>query len=116
MVSQEPHLVVVSDHKRFVLSLFPNTTPPPLHQIHDWTLQVKDADAVAVETANIMVYGGMPKHKHGFSTNPKVTQNLGNGNYLIDGIKFNMPGQWEIWLNIIAGKVRDKAVFVVNIK
>ena len=34
----------------------------------------------------------MPEHNHGFPTAPRVTENLGEGDYLLEGMRFNMGG------------------------
>ena len=36
----------------------------------------------------------MPEHGHGFPTVPEVTEYLGDGKYLVEGLKFSMPGWW----------------------
>lgn len=36
----------------------------------------------------------MSQHGHGLPTRPQVTQNLGNGDYLVEGTKFQMGGWW----------------------
>jgi hypothetical protein len=87
--------------------------PIPLNRIHSWTLHLETADGEAVDDARIAVYGGMPVHRHGFPTAPRVTQGLGDGNYLVEGLKFSMIGHWEVWLNIRSGGQTDKAVINV---
>lgn len=87
--------------------------PIPLNRIHSWTLHLETADGEAVDDAQIAVYGGMPVHKHGFPTAPRVTQGLGDGNYRVEGLKFSMAGHWEVWLNIRSGGLTDKAVINV---
>ncbi|WP_455374904.1 FixH family protein [Kaarinaea lacus] len=104
-----------SEEEYFCITLSSNVDPIPINRIHGWTLHLENAKGEPVDNAKILVYGGMPAHKHGFPTNPRVTENLGGGNYLLDGVKFSMHGQWEIWLNITVDKIRDKAVFEVNV-
>ena len=104
-----------SEEQLFCITLRSNVNPIPINRIHGWTLHLENAQGEPVDNAKILVYGGMPAHKHGFPTNPRVTENQGGGNYLLDGVKFSMHGQWEIWLNITVDKIRDKAVFEVNV-
>ncbi|MDH5229522.1 MAG: FixH family protein [Gammaproteobacteria bacterium] len=106
---------IYSEKKLFKLTLTSKINPPPLSKIHQWVLHLETAEGKPIEQAHVQVYGGMPMHKHGFPTHPQVTQSLGKGNYLIDGIKFSMPGHWEIWLNVQVGKQRDKAIVKLNI-
>ncbi len=88
--------------------------PIPLNRIHSWTLHIETANGNAVDDAKISVFGGMPLHKHSFPTAPKVTKNLGNGDYLVEGIKFSMTGHWEVWLNIHTKKT-DKVKNLKNL-
>ncbi len=37
---------------------------------------------------------------HGLPTQPRVTQELGEGRYLVEGMKFSMTGWWEIKLKL----------------
>ena len=59
-----------------------------------------DADGRPVDHARINVDGGMPQHGHGLPTRPRVTRELGDGLYEIDGVRFNMGGWWEFKLAI----------------
>ena len=65
--------------------------------MHQWTLHVERADGTPVDDATITVDGDMPQHGHGMPTQPQVTENLGNGDYLVDGLKFQMGGWWLRW-------------------
>jgi len=105
----------MSGRDRFRVSIRSNTDPLPLSRIHSWTVHIETPEGVAVEDAQIGVYGGMPAHKHGLPTKPRVTDNLGGGDYLIDGVKFSMPGQWELILIITADGKRDKAKFSIDL-
>ena len=52
-----------------------------------------DLDATsAFMTGRLKVDGDMPQHGHGLPTRPRVTRNLGNGDYQIEGVKFQMGG------------------------
>ncbi len=47
----------------------------------------------------------------GLPTEPKVTQNLGGGDYLVEGMKFHMQGQWVVTFQITAGNREDTVTF-----
>ena len=79
--------------------------------MHEWTVRVTDASGNPVESAEVEIQGGMPEHDHGFPTQPQVTRNLGRGNYLVEGVKFNMGGWWEFTAVIRADGVEDKITF-----
>ena len=66
------------------------------------TVRVALADAAGrpIDGAQIAVDGGMPEHGHGLPTRPRVTKNLGDGVYEIEGLRFSMGGWWELRLAI----------------
>ena len=41
----------------------------------------------------------------------EVTGYLGDGDYRVEGMKFNMTGYWELQVSVEAGGVRDVAIF-----
>ena len=53
----------------------------------------------------------MPQHNHGLPTAPEVTRYLGEGRYLVEGLRFHMPGWWELRLDISVGDARDSVTF-----
>lgn len=73
---------------------------PDINRIHSWILHVESAEGVPVENATIDVTGGMPKHDHGLPTRPRVTEELGGGDYRLDGMRFHMRGYWEIEVTV----------------
>jgi len=75
-------------------------SPLRINQMHAWTLVVTDKQGRTVNDAAITVDGGMPLHNHGLATAPQVTQTLGDGGYLVEGMKFHMRGYWEINVTI----------------
>jgi hypothetical protein len=105
----------MSGSDRFRVSMRSNVDPVPLSQIHSWTLHLETPEGVALDDAQIGVYGSMPAHKHGLPTKPRVTENLGGGSYLIEGVKFTMPGRWQLILIITVDGKRDKAKFNIDL-
>ena len=105
----------MSGSDRFRVSMRSNVDPVPLSQIHSWTLHLETPEGVAIDDAQIGVYGDMPAHRHGLPTKPKVTENRGGGDYLIEGVKFSMPGRWQLILIITADGKRDKAKFNIDL-
>jgi len=104
-----------STNARFQVVLQSDQAPLPVNRIHSWTVTITDAEGRHVDEAIVMVYGGMPEHKHGFPSKPEVTANLGRGRYRIEGVKFNMPGRWEMWINIRALGKDDKVRFSFDV-
>jgi hypothetical protein len=95
----------------FHVSVSSDLDPLTLNEIHSWTVHVETADGQAVEGAEIVVDGGMPEHNHGFPTTPEITEELGGGDYLLDGMKFSMAGWWELKLDIDDGDQSDRVTF-----
>jgi cytochrome c peroxidase len=100
-----------SKHDLYHVELIPPAEAPRINQLHSWQLRLSTADGAPVTAAHFEVGGGMPQHGHGLPTKPRVTRELGNGVYLIEGMKFSMTGWWEIRLGIEAGRGHDDVVF-----
>jgi hypothetical protein len=101
----------MSEASAFMVAISSNMDPLDLNEIHSWTIHVETPDGAAVEGAEIAVDGGMPEHNHGFPTMPEVTEELGDGDYLLEGVKFSMAGWWELKLAITAGDQSDDITF-----
>lgn len=101
----------LSDKGIFQIAFTPALDPIAINQMHSWTLHVATADQQPVTDATITVDGGMPQHGHGLPTQPQVTQNLGKGTYLVEGIKFQMGGWWEVKYRITSGDKSDQVTF-----
>ena len=106
----------LSDNGLFSVSYTPTTGSVPVNQMHQWTLRVETADGKPVTDATITVDGDMPQHGHGLPTRPQVTQNLGNGEYLVEGLRFQMGGWWVMDFNITADGQTDTVRFNMQLK
>ena len=95
---------------RYVATLEPAR---PLHprQMQTVRVTVRDAEGRAIDEAQLSVDGGMPQHGHGLPTRPRVTRNLGDGIYEIEGVRFNMGGWWEFRLTIGSSRGADTVTF-----
>jgi hypothetical protein len=96
---------------RYLVSLVPPPAPPAINQIHSWMVRLKDANGSPVTHATLTVGGGMPQHGHGFPTRPRVTREIESGTYLVEGMKFSMPGWWNIKFDIQSPQGQDKVTF-----
>ena len=79
------------------------TTPggdPVINEMHSWILHIENAAGLEIEAAIVDVEGGMPEHDHGLPTKPRVTEELGGGDYKLEGMRFHMRGYWEIVVRI----------------
>lgn len=94
------------------------TTPagePEINRLHSWILHVESSLGVPIENARIEVVGGMPEHDHGLPTRPRVTQELGDGDYRLDGMRFHMSGYWEITVTITTDESESVAVISLQL-
>lgn len=100
-----------SEHQAYVVAMRPFEQNVPVNRLHAWEIRVTSATGVPVTHAQIGFDGGMPQHGHGFPTSPKVTEELGDGRYRLDGVKFSMTGWWEMKLDIKAAGGADRVTF-----
>ncbi len=100
-----------SDNGLFNVSYTPANGAVPVNQMHQWTLHVETADGQPVENATITLDGDMPQHGHGLPTSPQVTEYLSNGDYRVEGLKFQMGGWWVMDFVITAQGQSDTVRF-----
>jgi len=96
---------------KFVVTLQPPATPAAINQLHSWQVRLATQAGTPIAHARIKVDGGMPQHGHGLPTRPQVTQELADGSYVIEGMKFSMTGWWAIKLAIDSPEGADKVTF-----
>lgn len=94
----------------------PAVAPIPVNTIHSWTLHLETPDGRPVENAAIVVRGDMPQHGHGLATTPQVSAYLGQGDYLVEGMKFQMNGWWYVAFDITADGKQDTVRFDLVLK
>ena len=99
---------------RYVATLEPGKPLRP-RQMQTVRVVVRDADGRAIDEAQISIDGGMPQHGHGLPTRPRVTRNLGDGMYEIEGVRFNMGGWWEFKLAIAGSRGADTVTFNLDL-
>lgn len=100
----------VSSQGRYVAVLSPAESLRP-RRLQTIEVALRDANGQAVDGAQITIDGGMPQHGHGLPTRPRVTKNLGSGAYVIEGVRFNMGGWWELRLAINGTAGADTITF-----
>ena len=101
----------MTDQGLFHARISSNLDPVDINQLHSWTLHLETPDGQPIEAAEIVIDGGMPQHNHGFPTTPQITENLGGGDYLVEGVRFNMTGWWEMKFDITADGQSDHITF-----
>ena len=96
---------------KLLVVLQPPPMPAPINQIHTWQIKLTTPAGLPVRHAQIAVDGGMPQHGHGLPTRPRVTGELADGTYLLEGVKFSMTGWWEVKLAIQSSAGNGKVSF-----
>lgn len=84
----------------FVVTYSTPDGPVEINRMHSWVLHVATAEGEPVTGAKIEVDGGMPAHDHGLPTRPRVTREIGGGDYQLDGVRFHMGGYWEMVVSV----------------
>ena len=107
---------VVSETGAYRVEVGPRRDGVPIGQFHDWAIRLLDAGGKPVYPARIGVSGGMPGHGHGMPTQPQVTEYLGDGRYLIAGMKFNMAGRWVLVFGIESPDARDRVEVDIDLE
>jgi hypothetical protein len=100
-----------TNQHRYQVSLQAPAEPIAINKLHAWEIRLRTFSGAAITGAHIDVDGGMPQHGHGFPTQPRITRELGDGRYLLEGMKFSMPGWWEIKLKVDAVFGYDEVTF-----
>jgi hypothetical protein len=104
-----------SNRGQFVVSFESELTPLQINTLHAWRVHIKTTLGEPVTGAAVTVSGGMPLHDHGLPTRPRVTAELGDGAYRLEGMRFHMAGQWEITLLITVGDIKDTVVISLTL-
>jgi len=82
--------------------------PLAINLIHSWVLHIETTEGDPVIGADIAIAGGLPEHDHGLASSPRATEELGGGDYRVEGLRFHMPGRWEIVVSLHIGPDRDR--------
>ena len=106
----------LSRHKHYKVSITARPRKVAINVMHSWILDIVMPDGRPVKGANVTVDGGMPNHGHGLPTSPRITKQLGDGRYLVEGMKFNMAGWWQLRFGIESGHHKDRVTFNLVLK
>jgi hypothetical protein len=91
--SEEP-ILGVQTSKGTTVDIYSEIAPLEINRIHSWQLRLTDAQGNSISNAQIELFGGMPEHDHGMPTQPQITAETEIGSYLLEGMRFHMPGKW----------------------
>jgi hypothetical protein len=98
-------------NKTYQVTISPELGRAPIGDMHRWIISVRLPNGQPVYPAQISIGGGMQGHGHGLPTQPRVIAYGGEGDYLIDGMRFNMEGEWRLSFVIEAERGIDRVDF-----
>ncbi len=104
-----------SQRSLYVVSYQSELVPLQINKLHAWVLHIENADGSPVIGAHIEASGGMPAHDHGLPTYPRVTEELGDGDYRLDGMRFHMSGAWELTITITVDGKTDIVIVTATL-
>lgn len=88
------------------------TDPDPIPLNHMFSIDVviadKDGKPIADGDVQLVADAAMPAHGHGMNTKPSVEAE-GNGRFHVRGMLFHMPGEWQIYFDIVHKGVAERA-------
>ncbi len=84
-------------------TLIPGPETARLNEMQQFRLSLEPDPATGAGAgATIAIAGGMPLHSHGLPTQPQVRRDA-DGAYVIDGVRFGMPGWWQLVAGVEVG-------------
>jgi len=107
-----PPLVLADD---LVVTYVTPDGVPEINRMHSWILHIENEEGMEIEGAIVDVEGGMPQHNHGLPTKPRVTEELGGGDYRLEGMRFHMSGYWEIVVSITTDSGKSKVTIPLRL-
>jgi hypothetical protein len=102
---------VLSDSGQLRGRLDPESGSIEINHFQTWIVELREASGAPLVGADLAITGGMPAHGHGLPTQPRVTEELGDGRYRIEGVKLNMIGDWVIEVFVQTPRQRDRLRF-----
>ena len=104
-----------TDGGHFRVALAPATARIEVGATQSWLAAVRGPKGEPSTGCSLSFHGLMPEHGHGLPTAPRATSEPEPGVYLVEGVRFSMPGFWEIKLDVDACGPRDVASFEVQL-
>ncbi|WP_163391179.1 cytochrome c peroxidase [Enterovibrio norvegicus] len=108
-------LVELSARGEYRVTLKPEQEPIAIGQLHNWVLHVETTQGDLFFPKQLAIKGGMPGHGHGFPSEPQISRYLENGEFLVEGMLFNMAGLWQLRVGIDGPSGWDTVTILVTI-
>ena len=71
--------------------------------------------AVPLSGAEVVVSAWMPDHMHGMNRRPEVRE-VAPGRYRVRGVLLHMEGLWQLFVDVIANGVSERAQFELTLR
>jgi hypothetical protein len=105
-----------SEGSRFTLRVAGIDSPERLNRLHGFDLAIAAADGRSVSGAVVIVTGRHRYAPNPLPTSPRVSPAQGAGDYRVEGLRFHVPGEWRLALEIEFEHIRDRATLDVVVK
>ena len=87
------------------------TTPPAVGGYQTWAVAISGRGSAGLDPS-LTVRGGMPGHGHGLPSEPQVRR-LAPGQFVLEGLQFNMPGEWVLHFDVVGNRTRRETATLV---
>ena len=95
--------------------VFPQEGKPVFNDYHNWIVKLSDDQGQPIRDAKIAIDGGMEAHGHGLPSKPVVSREINDGEYLIEGMLFNMIGAWTLVLDVLSSHENTRFTFPLEL-
>jgi YtkA-like len=85
---------------RYRVTPRPASAHTDLRSMHEWLVSISDPTGSALRGCRVAFDARMPEHGHGLPTEPRVTREGRPGEYVVEGVRFSMPGRWELMVKV----------------
>lgn len=107
---------VLSASSRYSVTIKPEDNTIPIGTVHRWLVSVEDRKSgQRIKPSALRIDGGMPAHGHGLPTTPKATEYDQTRGWLVDGVKFNMAGLWQLSVKFRTDEIWDTATVKIAV-
>lgn len=96
----------------YAVRIDPLPAPIPLNELFSLNVAIEPQGDVESPDA-VVVDADMPEHKHGMNTKPVGTRK-DESTWTIEGMLFHMPGAWELYVDVDAGGIVERAVIPIE--
>lgn len=114
--SDTPEQSLLTEQGGYRITVRPQAGTVPVAKMHDWILHVETTSGEVFIPTQLVMLAGMPAHGHGLPSQPRITKYLENGDFLVEGVKFNMTGLWHIVVNVTGPTGPDQVLFELNLR